>query len=160
MWTEGGRDDGELGLLDPRTQRRESAAQNYEIEEHPMTTTRTIAVPTRCGDHCPRRHARRGALTLSSGLLGLTLATIMQTSAWARPDSGIDTRYSATVTSAPAVARVGDQIVRCETGEGNLSGAGVPAPLTLTDVTSCRPGATASNSSAGRARQLEHDPMR
>jgi len=67
-----------------------------------------------------------------------------------------------TAWAAPsAVSRIGTQVVRCDSGEGNLGGAGTPAPATLPSITTCTPASwTVPAVSAAVARQLEHDPLR
>jgi hypothetical protein len=107
----------------------------------------------------PRRQRRRLALAAAAGVTGLVLVGSTAGDASARPESGIDTRSTTVLTTAPTVARIGAQIVRCDTGEGNLSGAGALAPLTLSDITTCSPASPAPPSAA-EARQLEHDPLR
>jgi hypothetical protein len=99
------------------------------------------------------------ALVAAAGITGLVLTGATAAVASGRPDSGIDTRSSTVSTTVPIIARIGAQIVRCDTGEGNLSGAGALAPLTLSDITTCSQ-AIPTSSSAAQARQLEHDPLR
>lgn len=70
-----------------------------------------------------------------------------------------------TTWAAPAaVSRVGTQVVRCDTGEGNLGGAGRAAPTTLPQVTTCAratgPSSTPAPASAAMAHQLERDLLR
>lgn len=75
------------------------------------------------------------------------------------PVAGWDTTWAAPA----AVARVGTQLVRCDTGEGNLAGQGMPAPTTLPQVTTCalaRAGSSAAAMSAASAHQLERDLLR
>ena len=109
-----------------------------------------------------RRPGGRLALAAAAGATGLVLACATQLPASAHPDNGsIDTGSSALWHAAPAVARVGGFIVRCDTGEGNLGGAGALPPLTLPEVTTCNPGRPAeAPASAQQARRLEHDPLR
>lgn len=109
----------------------------------------------------PDRRRSRGPLALAAAtcLTGLVLSAATAGSASAHPDAGFDTGSTRVSTTAPTVARIGDQIVRCDTGEGNLSGAGALAPLTLTDITTCSP-VTPTPPSAAQARRLEHDPLR
>ena len=106
-----------------------------------------------------RRPPGRAALVAAAGIAGLVVAGSTAADATARPESGIDTRSVTLPTTVPAVARIGAQIVRCDTGEGNLSGAGALAPLTLTDIITCRRNSP-TLPSAAQARQLEHDPLR
>lgn len=106
-----------------------------------------------------RRHIT--TLITVAGLTALALASASAPPASARQDFGIDT--GTTISGHPArltLARIGGQIVRCDTGEGNLGGAGAEAPLTLPAVTTCNPSTPAGPGSAAQARQLEHDPLR
>lgn len=112
--------------------------------------------------HIGRRPRGRLALATAAGATGLVLACAIQLPASALPDAGsIDTGSSAPRHAAPAIARIGGLIVRCDTGEGNLGGAGALAPLTLAEVTTCSPARpTPASALAQQARQLEHDPLR
>ena len=118
-----------------------------------------IATGTRKTTSPARRPRSRAALVAAAGIAGLVVAGSTVADASARPESGIDSRSITLPTTVPAVARIGAQIVRCNTGEGNLSGAGALAPLTLTDIITCRLNSP-SLPSAAQARQLEHDPLR
>jgi hypothetical protein len=122
------------------------------------TTTTNPSFATLTGRR-PRRRLSRAA---AAGATGLVMACATQLPAFAHPDTGsIDTGSSAPWRAAPAVARIGGLIVRCDTGEGNLGGAGVLPPLTLPEVTTCNPGRPSpAPASAYQARQLEHDPLR
>lgn len=104
------------------------------------------------------------ATTLIAATIGLLSAAAP---ASARPDDGPFPNpakhpiaaWDTTWAAPAAVSRVGTQLVRCDTGEGNLAGAGKTAPTSLPQVTTCArtnhpaPAATA-------AHQLEHDPLR
>lgn len=122
-----------------------------------MNTATAIRKATIAG--ATRRPRGRLALAAAAGITGLVLTCTAAGVASARPDSGIDTSPTSVSATVPAVGRIGAQIVRCDTGEGNLSGAGALAPRTLPDITTCSP-ATPTPPSAAQARQLEHDPLR
>jgi len=104
-------------------------------------STSLLAASTRGTAPSRGRLVRTSAACLAA--VALCCATTM--SAAARPDAGIDTGSShpapapRPVVSRLTVERIGTQIVRCDTGEGNLGGAGAPAPLTLPEVISCTP---------------------
>jgi hypothetical protein len=98
-------------------------------------------------------------MAAAAGTVGLMLACATQLPASAQPDPGIDTGSSVPASAAPAVARIGGQIVRCDTGEGNLGGSEARAPLTLPEVTTCSHG-TPLHSPVGPAPERRHDPLR
>jgi hypothetical protein len=99
-------------------------------------STSLLAASTRATAPARGRLVRTSAACLAAVALGC---------ASARPNAGIDTGSShpasapRPVVSSLTIARIGTQIVRCDTGEGNLGGAGAAAPLTLPEVTSCTP---------------------
>lgn len=67
------------------------------------------------------RHTMGLALTV---LTGLALSSVA-TPATARPEAGPRPGQPVESVAAPlSVGRIGRQIVRCDSGEGNLSGAG------------------------------------
>lgn len=96
----------------------------------------------------------------AAGLTLVALAWVIPTPASASQDSGFETGRTAVSHAAPVtVARIGTQIVRCDTGEGNLGGAGATAPLTLPVVSSCAP-TNVDTVAPASVRRLEHDPLR
>lgn len=122
-----------------------------------------VAVIRTSGTHGRGSSVGRRTTTLITvaGLTALALGCAGATPASARQDPGIDT--GTTISGYPArltLARIGGQIVRCDTGEGNLGGAGTEAPLTLPAVTTCNPSNPGEPATAAQARQLEHDPLR
>ena len=106
-----------------------------------------------------RRHTM--SLATLTVLTGLALSGVA-TPATARPEVGPHPDQPQTFPAAPpSVGRIGRQIVRCDTGEGNLGGAGVTAPATLPNITTCVPASWVVPAvSAAAARQLEHDLLR
>jgi hypothetical protein len=109
------------------------------------------------------------ARTLTVATATLTLSIAAALPALARQDPGVDavpaTRPAAYQREAPAaLGRIGTQVVRCDTGEGNLSGAGAPAPWTLPTITSCSPITPITPveppMSPAKARQLAHELVR
>jgi len=108
-----------------------------------------------------RRTLRSLTPATAAGLTAFALTCASATPTSARQDLGIGTGWAAAWQAAPVtVARIDNQIIRCDTGEGNLGGAGARAPLTLPSVTTCSPSTAIASPSAEQARQLERDPLR
>jgi hypothetical protein len=114
------------------------------------TTTRRTA----------RRTRRPLTLLTAAGVAALALTCSSGTPALARQGVGSEPGSAAWQPAPVTVARIDRQVIRCDTGEGNLGGAGARAPLTLPFVATCNPSAPVAQASAAQARQLEHDLLR